>query len=57
MTRILAITKRQAKTLLQAATEAGAIVEIETPIGVVRLIPGTLADKPKPVDSEPKGYF
>lgn len=59
MTRSLSITKRQAKTLLQAANEEGGIVEVVTEIGVVRLIPAALAPKPEPapVDKEPKGYL
>jgi hypothetical protein len=39
----LAMTKRQAKTLLKAAEEAGGIVEVKTAIGVIRLIPAALA--------------
>lgn len=59
MTRHLSITKRQAKTLLQAANEEGGIVEVDTEIGTVRLIPAALAPKPvaEPVDKEPKGYL
>ena len=45
MSRPLAITYRQAKTLIKAATEGNAIVEIETEIGIVRLIPASLAGK------------
>ena len=57
MTRQLAITKRQAKTLLKAANEEGGIIEVKTEIGVVRLIPAVLAQLDKPVDEEPKGYL
>lgn len=57
MTRQLAITKRQAKTLLKAANEEGGIIEVKTEIGVVRLIPAVLAQMEKPVDEEPKGYL
>lgn len=57
MNRPLAITKRQAKTLLQAAEEQGGIVEVETAIGVVRLIPHSLASRTEKVDEEQKGYF
>lgn len=57
MTRHLAITKRQAKTLLKAANEEGGIVEVETAIGIVRLIPARLAETDKPVDEAPKGYL
>lgn len=59
MTRHLAITKRQAKTLLKAANEEGGIVEIKTEIGVVRLIPAALAkaDDDRPVDKKVEGYL
>ena len=62
MTRRLAITRRQAKTLFAAATEAGGVVEVVTEIGTVRLIPAELAPKPaapgkKAVDEEFEGYF
>lgn len=58
MTRTLAITNRQAKTLIKAATEGNAIVEVETEIGIVRLIPAALAKaNEKKLDPEPKGYL
>lgn len=57
MSKPLAITKRQAKTLLQAAEEQGGIVEIETSIGTVRLIPNSLTSRKAQLDEEPKGYF
>lgn len=59
MTRTLAITKRQAKTLLKAANEEGGIVEVETEIGIVRLIPAVLATKAddKGVDKKVDGYL
>lgn len=57
MTRPLAITKRQAKTLLKAANEEGGIVEVETEIGIVRLIPAVLTKKTEEIDKEPKGYL
>lgn len=57
MSRPLAVTKRQAKTLLQAAEEQGGIVEIETSIGIVRLIPNSLTHRKEQLDEEPKGYF
>lgn len=55
MSRPLAITNRQAKTLIKAATEGNAIIEVETEIGIVRLIPASLAGKQKPVDKEFEG--
>jgi hypothetical protein len=57
MSRALAITRRQADTLFKAADKAGGIVEVETPIGTIRIIPAALATKPKPVDTEPEGYL
>lgn len=57
MTRPLSITKRQAKTLLRAAEEEGGIVEVETAIGTVRLIPHSLTSRTEKLDEEPKGYF
>jgi len=58
MTRPLAISNRQAKTLIKAATEGNAIVEVETAIGIIRLIPASLAGRPqKELDDEPKGHF
>lgn len=55
--RPLAITKRQAKSLLKAANEEKAIVEVKTSMGVVRLIPAVLADRLEPVDEEPEGHL
>ncbi len=57
MTRTLSITKRQAKTLLRAAEEEGGIVEVETAIGIVRLIPQSIATRTEKLDEAPKGYF
>lgn len=57
MTRALSITKRQAKTLLKAAEEEGGIVEVETAIGTVRLIPQSLVPRTEKLDEAPKGYF
>lgn len=57
MTRTLAITRRQADTLFKAADKAGGIVEVETPIGIIRIIPAALAKKGEAVDKEPEGYL
>lgn len=57
MTRALSITKRQAKTLLRAAEEEGGIVEVDTPLGTIRLIPHSVANRNEKLDEEPKGYF
>jgi hypothetical protein len=42
MTRELAITKRQAVALMRAAKEERSIVEVQTAIGIIRIIPGEL---------------
>lgn len=55
MPRPLALTKRQAKTLLKAAEEAGGVIEVKTEIGVIRLIPANLAQAEPTVDREPEG--
>ncbi len=61
MNRPLAMTKRQAKSLLKAAEEAGGIVEVKTAIGVIRLIPAALAgDAGAPtatVDEDPEDAY
>lgn len=57
MTRVLAMTKRQATTLFEAANEQGGIVEVETPMGLVRLIPAVIAQKTEKVDERSKGYL
>lgn len=59
MTRQLAITQRQAKTLVKVANEGKVIVEVTTPIGTIRLIPAELAPQApaKKLDPEPKGYL
>jgi len=57
MSRALSITKRQAKSLLQAAEEEHGIVEVETKIGIVRLIPASMVRRDEKLDEEPKGYF
>ncbi len=57
MSRALAITSRQAKTLIKAATEGNAVIEVETEIGIVRLIPAALVKGARPIDKEPEGYL
>lgn len=52
MTRPLAITSRQARTLIKAATEGNAIIEVETEIGIVRLIPAVLDKRKENLDDE-----
>ena len=55
MTRPLAITKRQAKTLMRVAAEIGGIIEVKTEIGLIRLIPANLAKEEPKIDPEPEG--
>jgi hypothetical protein len=57
MGRPLAITKRQATTLLKAAEEQHAIVEIKTAIGVVRLIPQSVVKETEREQDEFDGHF
>ena len=59
--RPLAVTERQARTLLRAANKERGQVELVIDGAVVRLIPEVLAKKPEddaePVDAKPKGYL
>ena len=58
MGRPLAITKRQAASLLKAAEEHHAIVEVQTAIGTIRLIPNSVVkDTEKDKDVEVQGHF
>lgn len=57
MGKPLAITQRQAETLLKAAEGQQGIVEIKTEIGIVRLIPKSLARDAVQADDEVKGHF
>ena len=61
MGRPLAITKRQAKSLIEAAREAGGFAEVNPTTGVIRLFPtvppDVAAEKPEPVDDKPRGYL
>jgi DNA-binding transcriptional regulator LsrR (DeoR family) len=50
MSRALAISQRQARTLLRAAEAEHGIVEVKVGDVVFRLIPESLAQDPKPVD-------
>lgn len=42
---------------MKAATKQECVVEVKTPIGVVRLIPAVLADREPKVDAEPDGHL
>ena len=50
--RALAISKRQAQTLLRAAEAERGIVEVKVGDTVFRLIPASLAQPPKTVDDD-----
>ncbi|WP_292246073.1 hypothetical protein [Mesorhizobium sp.] len=52
MTRALAISQRQARTLLRAAEAERGIVEVKVGETVFRLIPESLAQPAKPIDEE-----
>lgn len=57
MTRALAISKRQAQTLLRAAEAERGIVEVKIGAAVFRLIPASLAQVERPIDDKGKGYL
>ena len=52
MTRALALSQRQAQTLLRAAEAERGIVEVKIGSAVFRLIPASLAQAQKPVDDD-----
>lgn len=52
MTRALALSQRQAQTLLRAAEAERGIVEVKIGDTVIRLIPESLAQPEKPIDAE-----
>ena len=57
MTRALALSQRQARTLLRAAEAERGIVEVKIGDTVIRLIPESLAQEKSRVDEKPKGYL
>jgi hypothetical protein len=57
MSKPLALSQRQARTLLRAAEAERGIVEVKVGDKVFRLIPESLAQPAKPVDEKPKGYL
>lgn len=57
MGRPLAITKRQAASLLKAAEEQHGIVEVQTAIGTIRLIPKSVVSETDRSEDEVKGHF
>lgn len=52
MSKALALSQRQARTLLRAAEAERGIVEVKIGDTVFRLIPESLAQPAKPVDEE-----
>lgn len=57
MSRPLALSQRQARTLLRAAEAERGIVEVKVGETIIRLIPESLAQPKKPIDEKPKGYL
>lgn len=57
MGRPLAITKRQASSLLKAAEEQHGIVEVQTAIGIIRLIPRSVVNEAERSEDAVKGHF
>jgi hypothetical protein len=57
MSRALAVTKRQAQTLLRAAEAEKAIVEVKVGDTVFRLIPASLAQGKTEVDADEEIRF
>lgn len=55
MTRALAISQRQAQTLLRAAEAEKAIVEVKVGEALFRLIPASLAQAGRPMD-DPESF-
>lgn len=52
MTRALALSQRQARTLLRAAEAERGIIEVKIGDTVIRLIPESLAQPAKPIDDD-----
>lgn len=57
MTRPLAITEKQARTLIRAAEKEKAVIEVKVGDAVFRLIPADLAQANAKVDAAPKGHL
>lgn len=56
MTRALALSQRQARTLLRAAEAERGIVEVKVGETVFRLIPECLAQAERPIDASPEDF-
>lgn len=52
MTRALALSQRQARTLLRAAEAERGIIEVKIGDTVIRLIPESLAQAKAPIDAD-----
>lgn len=52
MTRALALTEKQARTLIRAAGKERAVIEVKVGDTVFRLIPGDLAQLDRRIDEE-----
>jgi hypothetical protein len=52
VTRALALSQRQARTLLRAAEAERGIIEVKIGDKVFRLIPATLAQPERPIDDD-----
>lgn len=57
MTRALALSQREARSLLRAAEAERGIIEVKIGDKVFRLIPECLAQESPKVDGKEKGYF
>lgn len=57
MTRPLAITEKQARTLIRAAEKEKAVIEVKVGDTVIRLIPAVHTQANAKVDAAPKGHL
>ncbi|MCO5159680.1 MAG: hypothetical protein M9939_00970 [Mesorhizobium sp.] len=57
MTRALAITEKQARTLIRAAEKERAVIEVKVGDTVIRLIPAVHAQANAKVDEPRKGHL
>lgn len=55
MTRALALTEKQARTLIRAAEKEKAVIEVKVGDTVIRLIPAVHAQEQRKVDDPRKG--
>ncbi|MBJ6986896.1 hypothetical protein [Devosia sp. MC521] len=57
MGKPLAITEKQATTLLRAAEKQNAVIEVQTPMGLVRLIPSSVVRESEKRQDDVVGHF